>query len=114
MKTICFDLDGTLCTNTNGDYDNAQPIQERIDVVNKLFADGNKIIIDTARGSTTGIDWAKLTEKQLNKWGVQYNYLQVGAKLHADVFVDDKGINDELFFDNNSVGESLDIFVRNK
>ena len=112
MKTICFDLDGTLCTNTNGDYENALPIQKRIDVVNKLFTDGYKIIIDTARGSTTGIDWSKVTEKQLNEWGVQYNYLQVGVKLHADVFVDDKGINDELFFNSNDIEESLSSFIR--
>ena len=27
MKTICFDLDGVLCTNTWGNYDEAIPIK---------------------------------------------------------------------------------------
>jgi hypothetical protein len=94
----CFDLDGTLCTNTEGSYENATPFIERIGVVNKLYDDGNNIIIDTARGSTTGIDWFDLTKKQLEEWGVNYSKLRVGIKLNADIFIDDKGINDKLFF----------------
>ena len=31
-----FDIDGTICTKTDGDYSKAKPMQERIDVVNKL------------------------------------------------------------------------------
>jgi hypothetical protein len=94
----CFDLDGTICTNTNGDYSKAEPFYERIKILNQLFNDGNTIIVDTARGSTTGIDWYGLTENQLEKWGVNYHKLRVGVKLNADIFVDDKGINDKLFF----------------
>jgi len=94
----CFDLDGTLCTNTDGEYELAKPFYDRIERVNRLFNDGHTILIDTARGSTTHIDWLELTEKQLKVWGVLYNDLRVGVKLNADVFVDDKGINDEVFF----------------
>jgi hypothetical protein len=94
----CFDLDGTLCTNTNGDYKNAEPFLNRIKKVNKLHESGNKIIIDTARGVTTGIDWYDLTENQLHSWGVNFDKLIVGKKVHADVFIDDKGINDNFFF----------------
>jgi len=94
----CFDLDGTLCTNTDGSSENATPFIERIGDVNKLYDDGNNIIIDTARGSTTGIDWFDLTKKQLDLWGVKYSKLRVGIKLNADIFIDDKGINDKLFF----------------
>jgi hypothetical protein len=96
----CFDLDGTLCSNTNGDYERAKPFYERINIVNKLFKDGNIILIDTARGSTTKIDWFDLTKKQLEDWGVMYNQLRVGIKLNADIFIDDKGINDKIFFKN--------------
>lgn len=103
MEIICFDLDGTLCTNTDGDYEKAQPINERIAIVNKLFEEGNTILIDTARGSTTGKEWAELTKNQLKDWGVKYHTLRVGIKLHADVFVDDKGINDKLFFNNRII-----------
>jgi len=97
----CFDLDGTLCTNTEGSYENATPFIERIGVVNKLYYDGNNIIIDTARGATTGIDWFDLTKKQLEEWGVKYNSLYVGRKLHYDIIIDDKAINDLVFFKND-------------
>lgn len=98
MKTYCFDLDGTLCTNTEGDYETSTPFVERINVVNKLYDDGNTILIDTARGATTKIDWYDVTKKQLDLWGVKYSILRVGIKLNADIFIDDKGINDKLFF----------------
>jgi hypothetical protein len=94
----CFDLDGTLCTNTNGNYENALPYTQRIKFVNNLYDEGNTILIDTARGSTTKIDWYDLTKKQLKNWGVKYNTLRVGIKLNADMFIDDKGINDNDFF----------------
>jgi hypothetical protein len=94
----CFDLDGTLCTNTDGEYELAKPFHDRIKIVNDLFKSGNTIIIDTARGSTTKIDWSELTKKQLDMWGVMHNELRVGVKLNADVFIDDKGINDKMFF----------------
>jgi outer membrane protein assembly factor BamB len=94
----CFDLDGTLCTNTEGDYEKASPFTERIEVVNKLYSEGNTILIDTARGATTKIDWYDITKKQLEMWGVKYTNLRVGIKLNADIFIDDKGINDKLFF----------------
>jgi len=94
----CFDLDGTLCTNTNGKYELAKPIIERIEIVNELHKNGNKIIINTARGSTTKIDWYKFTEEQLISWGVNYNELYVGEKIEADIFIDDKAISDKDFF----------------
>ena len=94
----CFDLDGTLCTNTNGKYELAKPFIERIEIVNELHKNGNKIIINTARGSTTKIDWYKFTEKQLISWGLNYNELYVGEKIEADIFIDDKAISDKDFF----------------
>jgi hypothetical protein len=94
----CFDLDGTLCTNTEGDYKNAFPILDRIIKVNKLFENGNIIKIDSARGSTTGIDWYEITKNQLVSWNVKYHELRVGVKMNADVFVDDKGVGDKQFF----------------
>jgi hypothetical protein len=97
----CFDLDGTLCTNTNGIYSEAKPFYDRITIVNELYESGNTIIIDTARGSTTKINWYELTEKQLNEWGVKYHNLRVGVKLNFDILIDDKCINDTLFFKNN-------------
>jgi len=101
LRHYCFDLDGTLCTNTEGEYENAQPLVERIEKVNRLFDSGNKIIIFTARGSTTGINWTALTENQLTAWNVKYHSLQLG-KPFADFYIDDKGVTDSDFFKNES------------
>jgi hypothetical protein len=101
LKHFCFDLDGTLCTNTEGAYELAQPILDRIARVNGLFDSGNKITIFTARGSTTGIDWTELTAKQLLSWNVKYHSLILG-KPFADLYIDDKGVSDSEFFKNES------------
>lgn len=103
----CFDLDGTLCDNTFGQYQNAKPYLERINKLNKLYDNGNHIIIDTARGATTGINWYELTKKQLEEWGVKYHDLYVGRKLHYDVIIDDKAINDKNFFINDEQKQNI-------
>ena len=41
----------------------------------------------------------ELTEKQLKEWGCKYHELIMG-KPHADLFIDDKGINSDEFFRN--------------
>ena len=43
------------------------------------------------------IDWYKLTEEQLNNWGVKFHDLYL-TKPHADIYIDDKGISDKDFF----------------
>ncbi len=94
--TYCFDIDGTLCTNTEGAYEAARPLARMIAAVNRLHKAGHRIILCTARGSTTGIDWRKLTERQMKAWGVRYHELHFG-KPTADVYVDDKSINARHF-----------------
>lgn len=88
----CFDIDGTLCTNTDGDYELAQPDAARIGRVNALYDEGHRIVLYTARGSTTGIDWREFTEQQLASWGVRYHQLFLG-KPQADVYIDDRGMS---------------------
>jgi len=97
MKTLCFDIDGTLCTLTGSDYDQAQPFKERIELVNHYYDQGDYIILYTARGTTSGIDWQPVTEKQLYDWGVKYHKLMMG-KPHYDVYICDKAINADEFF----------------
>ena len=52
----CFDIDGTLCETPsdpdghNVRYWDAQPYPFMIEQVNRLFDDGHKIIMMTARG----------------------------------------------------------------
>ena len=61
-----FDIDGTICTNTNGDYEEAKPFTDIIESINSLYDNGDTIKMMTARGATTGYDWTLLTENQLN------------------------------------------------
>jgi len=68
----CIDIDGTICTPTVGrDYHKAEPWQDRIKVLNKLYDEGNHIIYFTARAM---------------------------GKPHADYFIDDKAWPDKVFF----------------
>ncbi len=96
-KDYCFDLDGTLCTNTGGDYTQAVPYPQRITELNALAAAGHRAVIYTARGSKTGIDWTKLTRRQLAAWKVKYNALYMG-KPFADIYVDDKSVAADDWF----------------
>jgi cytidyltransferase-like protein len=97
----CFDIDGTLCETPNNelgkpDYVNATPIPFMIEQVNRLYDEGNHIIMQTARGKGSGIDHTGLTTKQLNDWGYKYHELfPMFCKPTADIFIDDKGINVE-------------------
>jgi len=98
----CFDLDGTICDTPLRKSDNkpgyleSTPIPYMVEQVNKLYDDGHKIIIMTARGRGSGIDWTDLTIEQLDRWGVKYHDLEpMFHKPSADLFIDDKGINVE-------------------
>lgn len=105
MKTYVFDIDGTICSLAKGDYTKALPINDRINKVNELYVQGNVIIFQTARGMgryKNDKEKAKsmfydLTVKQLDTWGVKYHELHLG-KPAGDIYVDDKGIRDEDFF----------------
>jgi hypothetical protein len=88
----CFDIDGTICTITHGAYDRAQPFLDRINVINLLYAQGHVVKLFTARGTTTGIDWREVTERQMCEWGVKYHELIMG-KPEADLFIDDKAVS---------------------
>src|SRR3954471_3423584 len=92
MTTYCFDLDGTLCTNPGGEYESARPQPWAIERVNTLKRAGHRVVIFTARGTTTGIDWRSQTEAQLADWGVEYDELILG-KPYADVYIDDKALH---------------------
>ena len=87
---IYVDIDGTICHTENSDYENSKPRQEQIDKINKLYDEGNEIVYWTARGGTTGINWNKLSKKQLGDWGCKYTRFEVLKKPSWDLFIDDK------------------------
>ena len=104
--TYVFDIDGTICTNSSGKYELAEPLQERIGIVNKLYDEGHTIVFQTARGmgrtnnnqTAAYVLFYDYTVQQLGAWGVKYHSLFLG-KPSGDVYVDDKGVKDTEFFD---------------
>ena len=94
---IYVDIDDTICTQDGHNYKEAKPLYERIAKINDLYNRGWYVIYWTARGTKTGKDWTKVTEMQLNKWLVKYHELRFGKPVY-DLFVDDKNINSERFF----------------
>jgi len=98
----CFDIDGTLCETPsdpdghNVRYWDSQPYPFMIEQVNRLYDEGHKIIMMTARGRGSGKDWTQLTREQLDRWGYKYHEIEpMFHKPSADLFIDDKGINVE-------------------
>ena len=100
---IFVDIDDTICfydkadNLTNKDYSKAQPYKDRILKINKLYSEGNIIIYWTARGSVTQKVWFNITYKQLQNWGCKFHELRMGKPAY-DLFIDDKNINSETFF----------------
>ncbi len=91
-EVFCFDIDGVIAhISPNNDYSIASPNLSNIARVNRLYDQGNQIILFTARGSKTGIDWTETTRNQMLSWGVKHHELRLG-KPAADYYVDDRAI----------------------
>ena len=89
---IYIDIDETICnTPESRDYSLSEPIVSNIEKANKLYDSGNTIVYWTARGTTTGKDWRKVTENQFKKWNVKYHELKFG-KPNYDLFICDKAV----------------------
>ena len=100
-----FDIDGTICTNIDCQYEDSIPIKSRIEKINELYEAGHMVMFQTARGmgrsgnSTAYANKAfyEFTKEQLDSWGVKYHQLFLG-KPAGDYYIDDKGIKDKDFF----------------
>ncbi|HKM72867.1 MAG TPA: hypothetical protein VJX94_22850 [Stellaceae bacterium] len=96
---ICFDIDGVLCEQVEGNYAAAQPNREMIELVNRFYERGCRIVLHTSRfmGRTGGnpIESHRLgfdfTRCQLAQWGVRYHELHMG-KPRYDVLIDDRSL----------------------
>lgn len=108
---ICFDIDGVLCTQVAGDYESAQPNVEMIALLNRLYEQGDHILLHTSRfmgrakGNAREAErlGRKFTEKQLAGWGVRYHELFLG-KPRYDYVIDDRSV---FFQEDCSVIETL-------
>ena len=109
QKVALVDIDETICyyeDENNRRYDLSIPIDENIAKINKLYDEGWKIVYWTARGGTTGIDWTELTNQQLKDWGVKCHEIKMW-KPNYDLFICDKAINTEVFFNKEKKNETI-------
>ena len=98
-KTICFDIDGTICQQTKGDYENATPFEAARKFVNQLYDEGFEIVFFTGRfmgrheGNVEKVyaQGYELTLRQLNEWGFKFHKLYLGKPAHH-ILVDDKAL----------------------
>ncbi len=104
-KIVAFDLDDVLCRRDKREggpekYHSCVPVQPMIDVVNKCYDSGMKVVIYTARGmnifdgNITKVysKLYELTKKQVNDWGIKHHTLVMG-KQEYDILIDDKAVN---------------------
>jgi len=92
--TYCFDIDGTICSmDPDHNYNNAYPFEDVITEINRLYDAGHTILLATARGNGSGIDWRRVTHEQLSKWRVKYHDVSIGSKVGADYYIDDKAVH---------------------
>ena len=101
---VYVDVDDTICYYESKfygtgpkDYSLALPYKDRIEKINKLYDDGDKIVYWTARGTVTQRFWFEITYNQLKEWGCKFHELKMGKPAY-DLFIDDKNINSEDFF----------------
>ena len=92
------DIDETICYYKNErEYNKAIPYYKRIEKINKLYEQENTIVYWTARGSLSNVNYYNLTISQLNNWGCKFHELRMGKPVY-DIFIDDKNINSETYF----------------
>ena len=98
---IVFDLDGVICElkKPSESYADVIPKNDVIEKMRGLKEDGHYLIIHTGRhmrtcnGDVSEVieKIGKITEDWLEKWKVPYDELIFG-KPHADIYIDDLGI----------------------
>jgi len=91
-RIIYVDVDGILFKTGNGnmnDIINPTPIQENIDKINKLYDEGNCIVIWTARGQLSSVDLYDITKSQLHQYGIKHHQLRCD-KPYFDELIDDR------------------------
>lgn len=98
QKTICIDIDGTLCSYENGwqgDEILGDMLPDAVGVVNKLHDEGWLVIIFSTRNNKDFLS------NHFKEQGLKFDYINEnpnqpdnakGGKPIADVYVDDRAI----------------------
>tara|TARA_B110001454_G_C12589880_1_gene379731 strand:+ start:311 stop:727 length:417 start_codon:yes stop_codon:yes gene_type:complete len=101
QRVALVDIDETICFyGEKRQYDLAEPNQEYIAKINKMYDEGWKIVYWTARGGSAksvaeGRCYYDFTWKQLESWGCKFHELCTGTKGKYikppyDLVIDDK------------------------
>ena len=111
---IYVDIDKTICylEKNNHEYSEALPLVKNIEKVNKLYDEGHEIIMWTARGTMTGINWFQITYNQLIKWNVKFHELRMN-KPAFDILIDDKALNSIYNWNKKDVNNVLRLYDNN-
>ncbi|NLO09338.1 MAG: hypothetical protein GX129_05650 [Clostridiales bacterium] len=97
-RRFVFDIDGVIANQAkDNNYELAEPNIPMINIINKLYDMGNYIVLFTARGYVTGIDWSSVTKDQMSRWELKYHELHFG-KPNADYYVDDRMLSLEMLY----------------
>ena len=100
-QVVLVDVDETICFYSGArQYDLAEPSQENIAKINKLYDEGWYVVYWTARGGSQksislGKCYYEFTWRQLESWGCKFHDLSTGSKGKyikpaCDMVIDDK------------------------
>jgi len=89
-----FDIDGTLTDTYEREYEKAEPDEAMIALVNMLYDKGDYIVLITARGTSSGTNWEKITKNQLKKWGLKYHELHFGRFVTDFAWTPERFLNE--------------------
>jgi hypothetical protein len=95
-KVVFVDIDNTICMTTGLDYENAAPILDRIEVLNRMHDDGHGIVYYTARGAAQAKDLSNMTMDQLLAWGCRFSKLRMDKPIF-DLLIDDRATSPRCF-----------------
>lgn len=99
---LCFDIDNTILTNSErrGSDEGITPIASIVEMIRRLHAEGNTIVLHTARSmQTCNSNLGQANKrgmmkvfKKLEEYAIPYDEIYFG-KPWADVYIDDKALN---------------------
>jgi FMN phosphatase YigB (HAD superfamily) len=94
-KTIFLDIDGCIFKhkgNMSTQFENPELLPGVIEKLNEWDAEGYKIILTTGRKNSM----RKLTEMQLEKFGIFYDELIMGINRGERIIINDKKPNSDV------------------